>query len=192
MPKPTVIKDKAQSWTPKKSLPEMIARREAEDKNQPDIDEFPQPNPVLPSSIYLSPDMTQIDLVLHAQDVYRLQGINDTIFEDLLANPNFTSHSDSETGALHDADNAALSDENALVLLVDGQVQGILLHGAQRHSPDASLEYPTTPPDLGGEPLIQIPPRLLRRQYRQNEPDSPPFTRSRVALSNSFDILSTQ
>lgn len=152
----------------------------------------PQSVPIIPSTTHLSPDIAKIDYVSHAQDISHLQGIDDTIFPGFPDNPNFTSHSDGEVVEQREVAKNDSDDERDFFSLVDAQITELILQGENQQPADTNADLPNTPKESSRLSNFQLPPRLLHRPYMMQDVASPPVTRSRAVLSNSFDILSLQ
>lgn len=171
-------KEPSQRWTPKKPQP------------GPSDTPHPQDAKSIPGAYPSCTDMTRLPSVSYAQDTSRLQGIDDSMLNDLPANHESFSFSDDEVELVprrtHFLD--APSDD-ALASFICDQIQAVFIDTARQDTLTDSLD---TLADDVLTSVFQVRSKLLRRWHKPHLPISPPFTRSRAAFSNSFDILSYQ
>lgn len=186
-------KDKTQRWMPNKSQHNASALQLEVMKQQHVHTAAGNTHDVAGPSMICSPDLIPPAPVSEVQNITRLKGIDDSILSDLPANPASFSISDSEIDFnICSEPFTDTTAEDAFANYVSDLIQAVVIDSKHREIMRESQEHPLTPTSSGHDGNLQIPPRQLRRQHRNIQLFSPLLTRSRAALSNSFDILSNQ
>lgn len=138
-----------------------------------------------------TPEMANT-VVSNIQDLSRLKGVDDSILIDLPGNTNEFSMSNGDIDISHHDPMLNANTEEVFVNRVMDIVQAIHIHYAHCETDAQCNNNPETPTGSENAGQFEVPPRLLRCTHRATVLNSPPCTRSRAALSNSFDILSDQ
>lgn len=145
------------------------------------------------SKLLSSPDLVRPVVITDTQDLSLPQGTDDSILNDLPANPTSYSISDSEIDRPNmECPSSSLISDNASCDYFANTLQALIFDEHCKEVLPESQDHPVTPTYLAATSSFQVPPWLLCRQHRNIQPSSPPFTRSRATLSSSSDIISTQ